>query len=62
MFGLEQQALWDLWNSTLTTASWKAAPSLEQNTEYLRLKPPFLGVTGKINRILRVWFRYFEPE
>ena len=41
MFGLEQQALWDLWNSTLTTASWKAAPSLEQNTEYLRLKPPF---------------------
>ena len=41
MFGLEQQTLWDLWNSTLTTASWKAAPSLEQNTEYLRLKPPF---------------------
>lgn len=41
MFGLEQEKLQTLWRSTLSSASWKMNPSLESDTEYLRLKPPF---------------------
>ena len=41
MFGLEQEKLQSLWRITLSAASWKSNLSFEQNTEYLRLKPPF---------------------
>lgn len=41
MFGLEQENLQALWRITLSAASWKSNLSFEQNTEYLRLKPPF---------------------
>ena len=41
MFGLEHETLQALWYATLSAASWKANLSFEQNTEYLRLKPPF---------------------
>lgn len=41
MFGLERETLQALWYATLSAASWKADLSFEQNTEYLRLKPPF---------------------
>lgn len=41
MFGLEHKTLQELWRETLSAASWKADLSFEQNTEYLRLKPPF---------------------
>jgi len=41
MFGLEQKNLQALWQTTLSAASWKFNLSFEQNTEYLRLKPPF---------------------
>ena len=41
MFGLEQENLQALWRITLSAASWKSNLSFEQNTEYLRLTPPF---------------------
>lgn len=41
MFGLEHETLHALWYATLSAASWNPDPSFEQNTEYLRLKPPF---------------------
>lgn len=41
MFGLMQEDLQSLWHITLSAASWKSSLSFEQNTEYLRLKPPF---------------------
>lgn len=41
MFGLEHETLQALWGTTLSAASWKSNLSFEQNTEYLRLKPPF---------------------
>lgn len=41
MFGLEQENLQALWRITLSAASWKSNLVLEQNTEFLRLKPPF---------------------
>ena len=41
MFGLDQENLQTLWRITLSAASWKSDLSFEQNTEYLRLKPPF---------------------
>lgn len=41
MFGLEQDNLQVLWCAMLSAASWKANLSFEDNTEYLRLKPPF---------------------
>lgn len=41
MFGLEQDNLQTLWQTTLSAASWESGPSFEFGTEYLRLKPPF---------------------
>ncbi len=41
MFGFEHETLQALWYATLSAASWKANLLFEQNTEYLRLKPPF---------------------
>lgn len=41
MFGLEKENLQALWHTTLSAASWKSNLSFDQNTEYLRLKPPF---------------------
>lgn len=41
MFGLEHGTLQSLWYATLSAASWKPVLLFEQNTEYLRLKPPF---------------------
>jgi hypothetical protein len=41
MFSLEQENLQTVWHATVSSASWKSNSSLEQNTEYLRLKPPF---------------------
>lgn len=41
MFGLEQGTLQALWHTTLSAASWETGLTFEQNTEYLRLKPPF---------------------
>jgi hypothetical protein len=41
MFGIEQENLQILWNKAISGAIWKANPSFEQSTEYLRLKPPF---------------------
>ena len=41
MFGLEQEKLQTLWQTTLSTASWKPNSVFEYNTEYLRLEPPF---------------------
>lgn len=41
MFGLEHETLQALWRAMLSAASWKADLSFEQNTEYLRLNPPF---------------------
>ncbi len=41
MFGLERQPLQALWLSTLSSSSWRTELSFEQNTEFLRLKPPF---------------------
>lgn len=41
MFGLEHETLQALWCAILSDASWTADLSFEQNTEYLRLKPPF---------------------
>lgn len=41
MFGLEQENLQTLWQTTLSAASWESKPSFEFGTEYLRLKPPF---------------------
>lgn len=60
MFGLEHENLHALWRIALSAASWKSNLSFEQNTEYLRLKPPFsqgywvnkLDTTGTVS-ILR---------
>ena len=41
MFGLEQENLRTLWQTTLSAASWEPSPSFESGTEYLRLIPPF---------------------
>ena len=41
MFGLEQENLQTLWQTTLSTASWTSNPAFEYSIEYLRLKPPF---------------------
>ena len=41
MFGLEQENLQTLWQTTLSAASWETNPSFEFGTEYLRLKLPF---------------------
>lgn len=41
MFGLEQENLQTLWQTTLSAASWESKLSFEFGTEYLRLKPPF---------------------
>ncbi len=41
MFSLEQETLQTFWCATLSAASWEADLLFEQNTEYLRLKPPF---------------------
>lgn len=41
MFGLEYNTLQALWHKTISAASWKTGLSFAQNTEYLRLKPPF---------------------
>ncbi|MBD5162677.1 MAG: hypothetical protein HDT14_11855 [Oscillibacter sp.] len=41
MFGLEHETLQAFWGATLSTASWETNLLFEQNTEYLRLKPPF---------------------
>lgn len=41
MYGLGKESLKTLWQTTLSTASWKSDLPFEQNTEYLRLKPPF---------------------
>lgn len=41
MFGLEQENLQTLWQTTLSAASWKSNLSFEFGTEYLRLIPPF---------------------
>ena len=41
MFGLEQENLQTLWETTLAAASWESNPAFEFGTEYLRLKPPF---------------------
>lgn len=41
MFGLEQEKLQTLWQTTLSSASWESRTSFEFGTEYLRLKPPF---------------------
>ena len=41
MFGLEHENLQALWSATLSAASWKAYLPIGQNTEYLRLTPPF---------------------
>lgn len=41
MFGLEQEALRVFWCTMLSAASWETGLLFEQNTEYLRLKPPF---------------------
>ena len=37
MFGLEQENLQTLWQTTLSAASWESNPSFEFGTEYLRL-------------------------
>lgn len=41
MFGLEHKTLQAFWDATLSAASWEANILFDQNTEYLRLKPPF---------------------
>lgn len=41
MFGLEQENLQTLWQTTLSAASWEANPLFEFGTEYLRLTSPF---------------------
>lgn len=41
MFGLEHESLKTLWRAMLSDVSWESNLSFEQNTEYLRLKPPF---------------------
>ena len=41
MFGLEHETLQALWSEALSAASWESDRLFEQNTEYLRLKPPF---------------------
>lgn len=41
MFGLEQKTIQALWLETISAASWKTDQLLEQNTEYLRIEPPF---------------------
>lgn len=41
MFDLEYENLQTLWDITLSNALWKKNFALEQDTEYLRLKPPF---------------------
>lgn len=41
MFGLEQENLQTLWQTTLSAASWESNLLFEFGTEYLRLKPPF---------------------
>lgn len=41
MYGLEQENLKTLWNRTLSAARWESNPFFSNNTEYLRLKPPF---------------------
>lgn len=41
MFGLEQENLQALWQTTISTASWQSNSSFEYSTEYLRLKAPF---------------------
>lgn len=41
MFGLEQRTLTELWRAAQSAASWKSNLLFEQNTEFLRLKPPF---------------------
>lgn len=41
MFGLEQESLQALWQSTISAASWELNPSFVFGTEFLRQKPPF---------------------
>lgn len=41
MFGLGQDNLQALWCAALSAASWRVGLSFEDNTEYLRVKPPF---------------------
>ncbi len=41
MFGLEREPLQAMWMSTLSSAAWKTELSFDQNTEFLRLIPPF---------------------
>ena len=41
MFGLERKNLQELWETALHTASWTSDLTIDSNTEYLRLKPPF---------------------
>lgn len=41
MFGLEHETLQAFWGATLSTVSWGTDLLFDQNTEYLRLKPPF---------------------
>ena len=41
MFGLEQENLQTLWQTTLSAASWESNPLFEYSSEYLRMKPPF---------------------
>lgn len=41
MFGLKHEPLRTLWCATISTALWESDLLLEQNTEYLRLSPPF---------------------
>ena len=41
MYGLEQENLQTLWQTTLSNASWELSQSFEYGVEYLRLRPPF---------------------
>ena len=41
MFGLEQKNIQALWLETISAAVWKTGQMLENNTEYLRIEPPF---------------------
>lgn len=41
MFGLEHETLQTLWRATLSSTVWETGLLFEENTEYLRLRPPF---------------------
>ena len=41
MFGLERESLKPLWSTTLASANWARNTTFEQNTEYLRVMPPY---------------------